>query len=180
MDKSLQKLNQVMQDASTGSNKKASELFKKLNIDITNADGSLRDATDVMGDLSKAFAINENGALRTAMAMTLLGKSGTELIPLLAGGTEEFQKYQKEMAEYGLTLSKEEIALAAETGDYFDRLGMSATVLKAKIGGALAPSFMKLSDAVAKSFGKVASNKEFLDKISQSVDKFSQQLLKID
>lgn len=180
MDKALQKLNQTMQNVANGSGKDAAELFKRLNISIKNSDGTLKSATDVMGELSKAFEVNENGALRTSMAMTLLGKSGTELIPLLAGGTAEFEKYQKEMTDYGLLLTEQEIALAGATGDHFDRMGRSAEILKAKVGGALAPAFMTLSDSVARAFGAVANNQELLRRVSDAFAKVSNEIAAIN
>ena len=180
MNKALEKLGKTMQDVADGGNKSAAELFTKLGISITNADGTLRDTTDVMSELAKGFAVNENGALRTAMAMTLLGKSGAELVPLLASGTDGVQEFVDEAHELGLILSDDEVGQAAELGDYLDRMTLSFGMLSTKMGAALAPAAKIFAESMTKVFGSILTNQELMGRITSTFERFATQITSID
>lgn len=180
MNKALEKLGKTMQDVADGGNKSAAELFTKLNISITTADGTLRDTTDVMSELAKGFEANENGALRTAMAMTLLGKSGAELVPLLASGTDGVQEFVDEARELGLILSDDEVGQAAELGDYLDRMTLSFGMLSTKMGAALAPAAKIFAESMTKVFGSILTNQELMGRITSTFERFATQLATID
>ena len=180
MDRALQYLGKTMANAAAGANKNAKALFDKLGISLRNADGSLRATTDVMDDLTLAFEKNTNGALRTNMAMTLLGKSGTDLIPLLTMGKEGIAGFNDEMERYGLVLSDAEIKKAADLGDNFDRLSAAFGGMRMKVGAALSESFGLMADSLAKAFAQVSNNAPLMERLSVTADSVAGAIAAVD
>lgn len=93
----LRKLSQNMDSASRG-NKVATDLFKRIGVDVRDATGALRPAADVMADISAVMAAMPDGVEKTALAMELFGKSGTEMIPLLNAGKDGLRGMMDEAA----------------------------------------------------------------------------------
>jgi SLT domain-containing protein len=132
------KLGKNMYEAANGNDKMAKE-FDKLGIKIKDAKGNLRSADDVLLDLANNFKNKKDGPEKMAQAMTLLGRSGRELIPLLNMGGDAISSMSTKMTT--------EFAKAAD--QYSDKM----VTLSGKIGGlgakiaiALLPSLTTLTD----------------------------------
>ena len=89
----------------------------------------------------------EDPTLKAAMAMKVFGKSGTQLLPLMAGGAKGIEELQQRARELGLTISKEDADAATLFGDTLDDLWKSIKAGVFAIGAALAPM---LTDLIAK------------------------------
>lgn len=85
---SIKFISRSMYEASTG-NKELSEAFKKLGINIVNADGSLRDAKDVLFELGPATQKLGNETEALAILMKLTGRSAQELQGFMKTTKEE-------------------------------------------------------------------------------------------
>ena len=57
-----------------------------------NADGTLRDSEEVYWEIIEALGKVENETERDALAMALLGKSATDLNPLIEAGSEKMEE----------------------------------------------------------------------------------------
>ena len=79
----LSRLSANMQDAAINKTSEAARTFKALGIEITDAGGRLKDTGTVFESLSGKFAAAADGPNKTAAAISLMGRSGAELIPLL-------------------------------------------------------------------------------------------------
>ena len=137
------------------------EAFAKLGIQTKNADGSLRDADTVWQETIAALGNMENETERDAIAMELMGKSASELNPLIEDGGETYQKMAETMQKYGLDFIDEEtLAKANEFNDTLDTmkaLGMTALqTVGAQLAGYLAPALAKVADLVGKFAGWLA------------------------
>ena len=137
------------------------EAFAKLGIETTNADGSLRDADTVWQETIAALGNMENETERDAIAMELMGKSASELNPLIEDGGETYQKMAETMQKYGLDFIDEDtLAKANEFNDTLDTmkaLGMTALqTVGAQLAGYLAPALAKVADLVGKFAGWLA------------------------
>ena len=84
----LGRLSKTMLDVSTGSKGPAATAFKALGIAVTDAAGNLRNSDVVFSEIADRFGRMEDGATKTALAISLFGKSGAELIPLLNSGAD--------------------------------------------------------------------------------------------
>ena len=75
MAKALEKMSKAaLQAAQAGPS--AKNAFKDLGIEVTNADGSLKNAKDLFDEVSAKFATIPDGPLKTAEAMKIFGRSG--------------------------------------------------------------------------------------------------------
>ena len=160
MAKSHQKLKKTMLGAQDGTNEQA-QYFEQLGVNITNADGSLRDANDVFDDTIAALGKMENETERDAIAMALFGKSANELNPLIEDGGKTYEKVAKIMEEHGLEpVSQEELDRANEFNDQIDTIKLVFTqavqIIGTKIAGTLLPMMKKVTDAASKFAGSIA------------------------
>lgn len=148
--KSQQKLKKTMASAKDGT-KAAAENFAKLGVNITDADGKLRDSDDVFQDVIAALGQMEEGTERDALAMEIFGKSAGELNPLIEDAGETYQKVSEIFKQNNIQpLSQEQLDKTQEFQDKLDELklvGSSALEqLGAKAAEALIPALEKLVD----------------------------------
>lgn len=148
--KSLNILSRNMFDARKGSGE-AATLFQKLGIATTNADGSLRKATDVMAEVADLFAAMPDGADKTALAMRLFGRAGAELIPLLNAGSRGIREMTEEARRLGLEISTETARAAEQFNDDLTRLKSSAIAFGGGVVEGLVPALSMLASTFAKS-----------------------------
>ena len=127
LTKTLKKNTQIMDDARNGNAEYASA-YEKLGVSITDANGELRDGEAVYWEVIDALGKIENETERDAMAMTLLGKSGTELNTIIEAGSEAFKALGDEAEAMGVVMSED--ALNA-LGAFDDKL----QTLKAGLSG---------------------------------------------
>lgn len=79
-------------------------------------------------------------ASRAALAMDVLGKGGTSLLPMMQGGAAGLAALRAEAQRLGLVMSAESAESADQLGDAFDRLGMATGSLWKTLGSAVAPA----------------------------------------
>jgi hypothetical protein len=159
MTAGLRFLNRNLGEAAQGGEKAL--VFKKLGIAVKDANGQIRPAGDVMGDLADAIAEMPNAAEKTTTAMKLLGRGGVELIPLLNKGGEAFQEARKSMQELGGGMSKEFVESAEKAEAANVRLEFSMKGLKSTIANAMLPGFTDVVEEFTKvTVGAVKFTKE--------------------
>ena len=90
----LKKLSANMIQASAG-NREMLAIFDALNVSFTDSQGNLRDTGDVMMDIADRFTTMEDGALKSATAVKLFGKAGSDLVPMLNEGSEGVLKFKE-------------------------------------------------------------------------------------
>ena len=152
--KSHVKLEKTMLTASKGTGT-AAEAFDALGVQITNADGSLRDGDQVWQETIKALGQMENETQRDAYAMALMGRSASELNPLIEDGGETYQKLAETMQKYGLEfIDQETLDQANEFNDALDTIKAVGLVafqqLGTQLAAYLAPAMEKVVDVVGK------------------------------
>lgn len=122
---SMSKLTKNMAGARDGTGA-AAEAFDMLGVNVTNADGSLRDNEDVFKDTIKALGDIENETERDAAAMAIFGKSAQDLNPLILGGAEALEKLGQEAENAGIILDQQSIDKLNGVQDAVDGLKASA------------------------------------------------------
>ena len=125
----LRKLSINMAEASTNGTGQMAEAFRALGISVTDSNGKLRDTASVFEDLAGKFAGAKDGPEKAAIAVQLLGKSGSDLIPLLNG----LAQTSEEARRLGLVMSKDAADNAKLFNDEMARLAqqLQLTVLPA-------------------------------------------------
>lgn len=132
------RLSRVMNDAKNGS-KEAVDTFAQLGISATNADGSLKSASQVLQEVSDKFASMPEGAEKTALAMELMGRSGANMIPLLNGGSEALAKLMGEADQFGQVFTQTMGSQAEAFNDNISRLQGAFGNLAARLATELLP-----------------------------------------
>jgi hypothetical protein len=122
--------------------------FTALGIAVRDANGQMRPITDVMGDVADRLAAMPEGAQRTALAIRLLGRSGADLIPMLAGGSAGLRAMTQEADALGLTVSGRTAAQVQAFNDNLTRLGAQFTGIARLITAELAPILEALSNGI--------------------------------
>lgn len=154
--KSHTKLTKSMASAQSGTGKNA-EAFKKLGVDVVDANGELRNSDDVWKDTIKALGNVQNETERDALAMQLMGKSAAELNPLIEDGGETYEKVAETMKEYNLDfVDQETLDKANEFNDSLDTMKLIGSAALAQVGSQLAAVFAPALEKVVGWFGKIA------------------------
>ena len=173
---SLTKLTRNMSTATKGTGD-AYNAFEQLNIDLYNTDGTLRDANDVFGEAIDKLGQMENQTERDALAMTLFGKSGQELNPIIAAGSEEIDKFRKEAYDMGYVLDNDTLEALGGIDDSMQRLDKAFDTAKRTIATALAPVIADLTEKFVEwvqsvDWDEVRTNvQNTMQKIGEAIDK---------
>lgn len=130
---SLAKIKRSMDDAANG-NEDLAKRFADLGVEITNTDGSLRDAWDVFLETIDALGDMTNETERDAAAMDLMGKSASDLNPLIEAGAAQMRTLAREANEVGAVLSGNALDALGTFQDRLDRLSATAEAAKTSMG----------------------------------------------
>jgi DNA-binding transcriptional MerR regulator len=149
----------VSMEAMTGSITKltknmasGSKTFETLGVSITDADGNMRDATDVWYDSLEALSKVQNETERDALSMELFGKSAMELSGIVDDGGASLRELGQQAEDTGLILSEDAVNSAVLFNDQIDKLKNTATQAFFSAGSSLAttlvPALEKLVNIV--------------------------------
>lgn len=142
---SLGRLSKNMADTARDTGQ-ARESFRALGIAVVNSDGALRSSDEVMGDIADRFASMQDGAQKSALAMEIFGRSGTQLIPMLNQGRGGLEEMRKEAARLGLVLSTETAQAAERINDNFTRLNGAIRGARTNIVAGMLPTLENLTN----------------------------------
>lgn len=154
LEKATQKVAQNLADAANGA-QGAQDKFAALGVDWKQLQAASPD--EWLAIIADGLAEVDDPAQRTALAMDLLGKSGTALLPMLSGGAAGLEEMAAEADRLGLVMSGSDAAAAAELGDNMDRLTLTLKAARLQIGAALAPALSDLYERGANLGAAVAA-----------------------
>lgn len=137
--KSMQRLTKSMSSAKDGTGATA-DAFSTLGVNVTDANGNLRDNEEVFNDVIKALGNMKNETERDAVGMQLLGKNATALNPLIEAGAEQINAWAKEAEDAGYIMSDDMIKGLVKVQDEFDRFDATIQGVKNGIAAGLAPA----------------------------------------
>ena len=148
------KLERNMLNAQLGSKKQALA-FEELGISYENTDGTLRDSEAVWQDTIDALSKMENETERDAYAMALMGRSATDLNPLIEDGAEGYKLLTEAMQKYDLEFVDDEtLQKANDFNDLLDVMRSIGTIafqqLGTQLAAYLAPALEKVVDLVGR------------------------------
>jgi lambda family phage tail tape measure protein len=98
LSKGLNKLNVNLVKAAEGNDALASN-FKRLGVDVKDANGQVVPADKALKQIADRFADMPDGAQKAAAAVALFGKSGADLIPLLNEGAASMERFTYKVGE---------------------------------------------------------------------------------
>jgi hypothetical protein len=153
MDKGLSKLSVTIGKAAAG-NKASVATFRELGVSITDANGKVNTAGQVIPKLADALAKVKDPATRARIEVELFGKTGQRLDTLLSGGSGAINELSAAAQKLGVVLSDEQIQKADETADKLAAIKMVLEANIASVVVANADSILSL----ANSFGALVSS----------------------
>ena len=116
----------------------SNKAFKDLGISVTNADGSMRDATDVFYDSLEALSKIQNETERDQAAMALFGKSADSLAGIIDDGGAALKGYGEEAQNLGLILDEDTISSLNDTNDAVDKMKATVSATLGQVGADVA------------------------------------------
>lgn len=153
---SLGETTQSMRDARSGSGD-AAEGYKRLGIEVVDANGELRDSETVFYELIGALGEIDNTTERDALAFELLGESARELNPLIEAGAGSLEEFGKAAEDLGYILDDGQIEELVELSNAMDRLQGAADSMSRNLGAAFAPLINRIADEVIPAIESIAS-----------------------
>lgn len=126
--------------------KNATDAFGRLGISHDDLKGKTQE--DIFNMTIKALQGVEDTTERAAIANDLLGRSGSELAPLLNAGADSVDNLRDRAHDLGLVLSDDAVSAGVLFADTMDDLKQSFGNVVAQIGVELMPMFQNLMDWV--------------------------------
>ncbi len=145
--KALKALTKEIGLAAAG-NEKAALKFDGLGVSLKGLDGQAKSSLTVLGDLAEFFSRLPDGPEKSALALSLFGKAGEAVLPILNQGREGLEKLGKEFDVFGLEKSPASIKAAADLYDNIDRLKKIAESAAASLAGPFVDSLLKATQAL--------------------------------
>lgn len=141
---SMKKNLQSMSKAADGNSSMAAA-YEALGVSVTNADGSLRDSETVYWELIDALGQVDDETQRNALAMDVLGKSATDLNPLILAGSDTMKQLKDEAQDAGYILSGDALTAFGEFDDQLNKLKSGTDAAKNALGTVLLPVLTDLA-----------------------------------
>lgn len=145
-------LARVVDEAKTG-NTLYAEALERVGVTAANINTPIEDLFLIVAD---GIAAIEDAGTRLAVAQEVLGRGGTELLPLLVEGAAGIEAMKREADELGLTITQETGLAAAHFNDTLSRLNATFNGVKRALATALLPTFQQGADTML-DFAKVIS-----------------------
>jgi ribosomal protein L12E/L44/L45/RPP1/RPP2 len=145
----LTKLARTMQDAAIDKASQSAVAFRALGVSVTDTSGNLRPLNNVLDEVSKRFEETRDGTNKTAMAVQLFGRSGSELVPLL----NNLREMSDEARRTGNIVSTDFAKKSEQFNDSMTRMESAAGNLARTISGPLVGSLGVLMERLNVAIG---------------------------
>ncbi len=151
LEAGVRRMQKTIAEAAGGS-ESAQEALANLGLSIQQLAGLSPDRQFML--IADRLAKIANPTERAAAAMELFGRSGTQLLPMIANGTAGIEALAHRARELGLVMATEDAEAAVVFGDLVSDLWKTVKMGVFVIGSALAPV---LTDFVQRALGVIRS-----------------------
>jgi len=162
VETALKKMQKAIFAAGTGS-KEAADALAMVGLSASDLEGLSADQQ--MGKIADGLMAIQDPGARAAVAMKIFGKSGTDILPMLEGGSAGMAAFAAEAKRLGLVMDSETAAKADALGDAIDAVKSSMKMAFIQVGSAVAPILTQLAQGlaiVAANVGKFISENQAL------------------
>lgn len=141
----IKKMSGILEDARSG-NAKATESLEALGLSIQDFEGlSTEESFD---KITAALADMEQGTERNSIGADLLGKTYTEMLPLLNAGSDGIAALKQEADDLGIVMSEDAVKAGVVFGDTLANVKDAAGGLMNQLGSALLPVLQVILDLI--------------------------------
>ena len=162
--KLMKELNQSISEAAGNAKSDAAAAFRAMGISVREQNGALKDGRQILLEMADEFKGYEDGANKSTLATTLLGKAGATAIPFLNQGADGIKRLADESDRLGATWDAD-TARAAE--EFNDRLSRMKTLVVDGVGGAIAKQLLPVLNELGED---VEGTVEGLDSLNHIAD----------
>lgn len=153
LDSSLVKMAKNIGEAVLLGTGDAKDALEALRLDPRELVGKTPEAQ--FGAIADAMKRLQSQAERTAVATKIFGRSGAELLPMLAGGSKAIREAAEDAKYLGVAFSGVDAAKVAMVSDEWFRVRQSITGIKNSLTVSLAPSLTAAATGLATFFAEV-------------------------
>lgn len=143
MSMSLVRLEKAMASAASGS-KRASGAFQQMGVDVK----TVKNPTEAVLQIADKFKTMPDGPQKIALAMQTMGRAGSQLIPVLNGGSEALREQFKMAEEYGVVMDETFIQKGLAVDDAMDRMNMGMDGIRNVLYDSLAPAMQSTVEGI--------------------------------
>lgn len=167
---SLARLDRAASEASTG-NKTVLAGFQALGIGSTQLAQLMKNPDEMLRTVVTRLSDLNNGANKTNIAMTLMGRGAAEQIPMINKLGEEWDKLKQHAEAIGVVLSDKDVKALAQTEDQMNDLGQQIHGVANQIMIGLLPALNAIGGILTKVLqsGEV---KEFFTELSTDIAQY--------
>jgi hypothetical protein len=152
LTKGMGRMSKAMLEAEEG--KKASiQSFNRLGISQKQVSDHANDMLGMLGLVADRFQTLPDGPQKAAVAISLFGKAGMQLIPFLDEGSAGIEKLTAETKSLGLMLDEQGIAKLEEMHKTEVQLEAATQGLALSLTSALGPALMGAAELIEKAEG---------------------------
>jgi len=149
----LQKMNLAVGKAAEGS-KDLKEMFAGLGIRLKNSNGTLKTTDELFNTFVDRISKIKDPSLQAQAAVKVFGKSATELLPLIRGGTAGLGEMADQARKLGVVISDDAVREGEEFGDVLDMVKMAMAGVGNTVAGILVPQLNKLGNTLIETIVK--------------------------
>lgn len=132
------------------------DTWEQLGVSVTDANGNMRNATDVFYETLTALSKVENETERDQLAMELFGRSADQLAGIIDDGGEALKKYGQEAENLGLIMDGDTLDSLNEMNDTVDKLKANFKSTFIKLGASVAKTLAPALESLSEKFQAVA------------------------
>lgn len=133
-----------------GDSEDLEKMFKALGVSVKNADGTMKNSAQVLMEIADAFSRMQDGAVKTKLAIELMGDEGRKLIPVLNKGSAGLKELGRDAEAAGMVFDSTARNDAKRFQDAMRGVGNQLTGLRNVIGQKLIPVLTPMIDFVGK------------------------------
>ena len=132
--------------------------FSELGVEITNTDGSLRNANAVFMDVIDALGGVENYTERDAKAMALLNESAQKLNPLIKQGSARLREYAQEARDTGYVMDSDMLDTLDKVDTSMRRYNLQIEAGENTMSAEFAPALTEFNNKFGETFSQLAKD----------------------
>lgn len=130
--KAMEKLSKSIGEAEIGS-KLYVDAFKKLGVELRNADGSLKSTEKITMEVADGLQGIEDPAIRVHTAFALMGRSGTAMTQFMKDGGGKIEAFGKQAKDMGIIVGNDNVKALQDASGELEKASRSFSVLAAEI-----------------------------------------------
>ena len=162
----------------------AKAALRQLGIQLTDSNGRLRPAEELLGDVAEAFKNIEDPAQRVRLAFKLFDSEGVSMVQMLGQGRDAMLALRREAQQLGIVMDENTLKNAEKVSNQFDIMSRvidtNLTTALVELGPVLVDLTKFIADAAAALSDFIANFRAIedlsLNQINMQIDELEQKL----